>query len=132
MNRSVPASRSAPAASVSIAVFVGGAIGTLARAALTTLDDGGGWPWTTFLANVVGTTLLVVLLLRAHRLMDPAKPWRAALGPGLCGGLTTFSLFQVEIVGFMRDGEVWTALSYMGASTVIPLMLVLWHWGARR
>lgn len=38
------------------AVFVGGAVGTLARAALSTAFPlpVGQWPWPTFLVNVVG------------------------------------------------------------------------------
>ena len=42
------------------AVFVGGALGTLARAALATVmaPDPGRWPWATFIVNIVGAFLL--------------------------------------------------------------------------
>ncbi|MBV9352902.1 MAG: CrcB family protein, partial [Mycobacterium sp.] len=42
------------------AVFVGGAIGTLARAGLATLaaTEPGRWPWPTFVVNIVGAFLL--------------------------------------------------------------------------
>ena len=42
------------------AVFVGGALGTLARAAFETLaaPDPGRWPWPTFVVNILGAFLL--------------------------------------------------------------------------
>jgi CrcB protein len=51
------------------AVFVGGALGTLARAALATLaaPDPGRWPWPTFIVNIVGAFLLGYFTTRLPR-----------------------------------------------------------------
>jgi CrcB protein len=42
------------------AIFVGGAVGALARVGLVAagLVDAGEWPWPTFVANVAGAFLL--------------------------------------------------------------------------
>lgn len=43
------------------AVFAGGAVGTLARGGLTALmpaPDPTQWPWSTFIANIVGAFLI--------------------------------------------------------------------------
>ena len=71
------------------AVFVGGALGTLARAALATLaaPDPGRWPWPTFIVNIVGAFLLgyftTRLLERLPRveLSAPAAGHRAVRRP---------------------------------------------------
>lgn len=118
-------SRPLPAAHL-LAVGLGGALGTALRGALAeTADPSHGWPWATFLANTAGTILLVVLLMRAPRLMALHRPWRAALGAGLCGGLTTFSLFQIELVRFLKDGRVLLAVGYAAASVLVALTVVL-------
>ena len=45
------------------AVFIGGALGTLARALLAVLaaPAPGHWPWPTFIVNIVGAFLLLAL-----------------------------------------------------------------------
>ncbi len=109
-----------------VAIGVGGTVGTVLRLGLAQLaDPSRGWPWATFVANVVGTTVLIVLYMRAPTLMAPHRRWRAALGAGLCGGLTTFSLFQIELVRFLKDGHLIRALTYGVASIVVSLVIVL-------
>ena len=80
------------------AVFVGGALGTLARAALETLaaPDPGRWPWPTFTVNIVGAFLLGYFTTRLLERLPVSSYRRPLLGTGLCGGLTTFSTMQVE------------------------------------
>ncbi|MGE2834867.1 fluoride efflux transporter CrcB [Mycobacterium sp. SMC-4] len=105
------------------AVFVGGALGTLARAGLEELaaPDPGRWPWPTFAVNVVGAFVLgVVLTALRHRPSRSGYP-RALLGTGFCGGLTTFSTMQVETVAMVEHGHYALALGYTTASIAAGL-----------
>jgi fluoride exporter len=101
------------------AVFVGGAIGTLARAAFEVLaaPDPGRWPWPTFIVNIVGAFLLGYL---AVRLPEPGQS-RPMLCTGLCGGLTTFSTMQVEILAMLEHRHFLLAAGYTAASVAVGL-----------
>ena len=104
------------------AVFVGGALGALARAGLGVAWPvvPGQWPWATFAANVVGCLMLGAVLVLAA----PGTARRGLLGPGLCGGLTTFSALQLELVALLRSGDAALALAYAGTSVVVGLAAV--------
>ncbi|GAB48780.1 fluoride efflux transporter FluC [Mobilicoccus pelagius] len=84
------------------AVFVGGAIGTLLRAAVGTAlpAAAGTWPWATFLVNLTGAFLLGLLLeslARSGPDVGGRRTLRLFAGTGLLGGYTTYSTFAVEI-----------------------------------
>jgi CrcB protein len=102
------------------AVFVGGAVGTLARAVLTSAFPlpAGQWPWPTFGVNVGGAFLLGYFTTRLQERLPLSSYRRPALGTGLCGGLTTFSTMQVEIVKMLDGRHVGLALGYAAASLV--------------
>jgi CrcB protein len=101
-----------------VAVAAGGAVGALARAGLAEVlpPTAAGWPWGTLLANVAGTLLLALLARRAV-----AGRARLALGPGLCGALTTFSTLQLELVALLREGAAATAAGYAAVSLAAGL-----------
>jgi CrcB protein len=108
------------------AIWIGGAAGTALRVALVELiGTSARWHWATFVANILGTALLIVLYMRVPNLMAPHRPWRAALGAGLCGGLTTFSLFQIELVTFAKDGHLLLGLGYAASSVALGLLVAL-------
>jgi hypothetical protein len=75
------------------AIFVGGALGTVARAVLETLaaPDPVRLPWPTFTVNIVGAFLLGYFTTRLLERLPLSSYRRPLLGTGLCGGLTTFS-----------------------------------------
>jgi fluoride exporter len=106
------------------AVFVGGAVGTLARAALATLaaPDPGHWPWPTFTVNIVGAFLLGYFTTRLLERLPVSSYRRPLLGTGVCGGLTTFSTMQVEIVKMLEDHHYGLAVGYTTASIVAGLL----------
>ena len=108
------------------AVFVGGAVGTILRAALGTLGvaDPGRWPWPTFTVNVVGTFLLGYVVTRLVERLPLSRYRRPILGTGLCGGLTTFSTMQVETIKMIQHHHYGLAAGYTAASIVAGLLAV--------
>ena len=108
------------------AVFVGGAVGTFARAALGTLGvaDPGRWPWPTFTVNIVGTFLLGYLVTRLLERLPLSRYRRPILGTGLCGGLTTFSTMQVETLKMIEAHHYGLAAGYTAASIAAGLIAV--------
>jgi CrcB protein len=109
-----------------VAVFVGGALGTVARAALETLaaPDPGRWPWPTFIANIVGALLLGYFTTRLLERLPLSSYRRPLLGTGLCGGLTTFSTMQVETIRMLEHRHYGLAIGYTSASIVAGLLAV--------
>ena len=105
-----------------VAVFAGGCLGTVARAALVEWAPvgPGGWPWATFAANLIGAFAIgwiAATLQRGRR--------RAFLATGVCGALTTFSTFQLELLDLLDRGRVSTAAAYAATSLALGLGLVL-------
>lgn len=108
------------------AVFVGGAVGTLARAGLELLANGdpAHWPWPTFVVNVVGAFLLGYFTTRLLERLPVSSYRRPLLGTGLCGGLTTFSTMQVETVRMLEHRHYGLAVGYTAASVAAGLFAV--------
>jgi CrcB protein len=108
------------------AIFAGGALGSLARAALATLavPDPGRWPWPTFVVNIVGAFLVGYFTTRLLERLPLSSYRRPLLGTGLCGGLTTFSTMQVETVRMVEHGHWVLALSYTVVSIALGLVAV--------
>ena len=100
------------------AIFVGGALGTLLRAALSEAfpHSGTEWPWPTFVVNVIAAFLLGYFVTRLQERLPLSSYRRPLLGTGLCGGLSTFSTMQVELLKMIDDGAYWLALGYAVAS----------------
>lgn len=102
------------------AVFVGGALGTLLRAALAEWfpHEPGAWPWATLAANVAGAFVIGVVVGLAPRLMERDGRLQSFLATGICGGLTTFATLQVELVLLVDDGAWGVAAGYTAVSLV--------------
>jgi len=108
------------------AVFVGGALGTLARAGLATVmaPDPGRWPWPTFIVNIVGAFLLGYFTTRLLERLPVSSYRRPLLGTGVCGGLTTFSTMHVETVRMLEHHHYGLALGYTAVSIVAGLIML--------
>ena len=108
------------------AIFAGGIAGALLRAGLYEALpwDGRGWPWATFLVNVVGTIMLGYFATRLQERLPPSTYRRPLLGTGLCGALTTFSTLQLETLKLAHHGETPLAVGYMCATLSVGLVAV--------
>lgn len=106
-------------------MFAGGAVGTVLRAAVEALSavPPGHWPWPTFAVNILGAFVLGYVATR----LPEGGYHRPLLGTGFCGGLTTFSTMQVEILRMLDRPPL--ALGY-AATSVGAGLLAVWL-GAR-
>jgi CrcB protein len=100
------------------AIFAGGAAGTLLRAALAEAfpHSATSWPWPTFVVNIVAALLLGYFVTRLQERLPLSAYRRPLLGTGLCGGLSTFSTMQVEILKMLSAGAWGLAAGYTAAS----------------
>ena len=87
------------------AIFAGGFIGAIARAALADMSpaDARHWPWATFIVNVVGAFLLGYATTRLQERLPLSSYRRPLLGTGFCGALTTFSTMQLELLRMLDN-----------------------------
>lgn len=103
-------------------VFLGGAVGTLARFALESwLPAPAGWPLPTLLINISGAFLLGVLLeslLRAGQDTGWLRLTRLGVGTGFMGGFTTYSTFALEAVQLGPSDDFLVAAGYVLATLV--------------
>ena len=103
-----------------VAVFAGGAIGSLCRALLAEAYPtmAPSWPWVTFAVNLSGAFLLGYFATRLQEQLPLSSYRRPLLGTGLCGGLTTFSTMQVELLTMIDAHDYRLAVGYALASVV--------------
>ena len=102
-------------------VAAGGIAGSLARwGVLEALDR----PTLALLiVNAVGSALLGVVVVRWPRVNEPK---RLALGVGLCGGLTTFSSFALDVAWRLDRSDLSgaAALTVSSFALAIPAYLL--------
>ncbi len=100
------------------AIFLGGAVGSGLRELVAVLlpSHAGRFPWATFAVNVIGCLLLGYLLTRLQERLPVSAYRRSLLGTGLCGALTTFSAFELELLQELDHGATGIAIVYCAAS----------------
>lgn len=99
-------------------VMAGGAVGAgfryhVGRIAFANL--GPGFPWGTWIVNLVGGFLMGVLAGTLAR-TTAGEPLRLFLGVGVLGGFTTFSSFSLETFLMLQRGEALAAAAYAVSS----------------
>jgi fluoride exporter len=108
------------------AIYVGGAIGAIARVWLSQryVQGGTSWPWTIFLINVTGSFLLGYFATRLQERLPQSTYRRPLLGTGFCGAYTTFSTMEVEILKMVEANHYALAISYAIVSLLAGLTAV--------
>jgi CrcB protein len=109
------------------AVFVGGVVGAIARAALVEAlpHEPGQWPWATFMVNIAGAMVLGYATTRLQERLPLSSYRRPLLGTGFCGALTTFSTMQLELLEMIDDGHPVLAATYAGVSVSLGFLAVM-------
>jgi fluoride exporter len=124
-------------------VALGSALGGLARwgvgvGAARLLKA--NFPWGTFIINISGSLFLGWFsTVLSERLVGGQAGWlrtddlRLMVAVGFTGAYTTFSTFEYEAHGLLRDGDGLSGITYMFGSVFLGLLavrlgIVMAHW----
>jgi CrcB protein len=115
-------------------VAFGSALGGLSRWGLTIGGArllGTAFPWGTLFINLLGSFFLGWLMtVLSERLPDGGWGWlrpddvRLMVAVGFTGAFTTFSTFEYEALGLLRDGDNLAGLVYLIGSVAAGLVAV--------
>ncbi|QKM64179.1 fluoride efflux transporter CrcB [Polynucleobacter tropicus] len=114
-----------------LAIFFGAGFGALLRAGFNVLTIGAASviPLGTLLSNMVGGYLVGLAVAYFGNNPQLSPEWRLLVVTGFLGGLTTFSSFSAEVVGFIQRGEfTWalgTAVLHLVGSLVLTFLGIL-------
>ena len=110
-----------------LAIFLGGAIGTVSRYLLDAHHPvpPGHFPWVTLLINLSGSFAIGLLVPLTEHMGSRAPLARPFLVVGLLGGWTTYSTLAVEATLLAKDGDIANFFSYLAATVIGGLALVV-------
>ena len=107
-------------------VFIGGGFGSVLRFLIGKWLNNSetGIPYGTFVANIVGSLLIGIILGLAAKNETLSQNQTLLLATGFCGGFTTFSTFAYENHVFLKSGDFMSFAIYTIASFVIGFLAV--------
>lgn len=107
-------------------VFFGGGFGSVLRYVIGKYLNNAenGMPYGTFLANILGSLLIGVILGLATKNDTLTQNQTLLLATGFCGGFTTFSSFAYENHVFLKSGDFLSFATYTIASFVLGFLAV--------
>jgi CrcB protein len=107
-------------------VFIGGGFGSALRFVIGKYLNNSetGIPYGTFLANILGSLLIGIILGLAAKNETLTENHTLILATGFCGGFTTFSTFAYENHVFLKSGDFMSFALYTIASFVIGFLAV--------
>ena len=107
------------------AIFFGAGFGALLRAGFNyaTVGMASSLPLGTFISNMVGGYLIGIAVAFFGNNPHLSPEWKLLVVTGFLGGLTTFSSFSAEVVGFMQRGEFTWALGTALLNLIGSLLL---------
>ncbi len=117
-------------ASIAGVVAVGGAIGSVVRYGVSTIQNPVvAFPYAIFLVNVSGGFLMGVVTALLALKFSVSSEIRAFFTTGILGGYTTFSTFSLESAMLIERHDYTTAASYVIGSallSIVALFFGLW------
>tara|TARA_A100000171_G_scaffold30980_1_gene29295 strand:- start:20906 stop:21277 length:372 start_codon:yes stop_codon:yes gene_type:complete len=107
-------------------VFLGGGLGSSLRYIIGTYlnSSNTGIPYGTFLANILGSLLIGIILGLAVKSETLSQNTILFLATGFCGGFTTFSTFAYENHVFLKSGDFTSFALYTIGSFIIGFAAV--------
>jgi fluoride exporter len=108
------------------AIFLGGALGAIARTAISRWfpSGDGSWPWAVFAINISGACVLGYFVTRLQERLPLSTYRRPLIGTGFCGAYTTFSTMQVELLHMLQAHHYGLAIGYAVASIACGYLAV--------
>ena len=110
-----------------LAVAIGGALGSVARYALSSwIFDitSHKFPYATLIVNVAGSFVMGILfVVVVERAVLPAE-MRSLLMIGFIGAFTTFSAFSLDALGLWQNGHVLMSVIYMITTVILCLVAI--------
>ncbi|PNW28849.1 fluoride efflux transporter CrcB [Formosa algae] len=109
-----------------VLVFIGGGLGSVLRFTISKYinDASTGIPYGTFLANILGSLLIGIILGLADKNHLITHNYTLLLATGFCGGLTTFSTFAFENHVFLKTGDFVNFALYTLFTFIIGFLAV--------
>ncbi len=110
-----------------VAIFVGGALGTVARYLLEAHHPiaAAAFPWVTLLVNLTGSFAIGLLVPLTEHVSHRLPALRPLVMVGFLGGWTTYSTLAVDATLLGKDGDFVTCLAYLVATVAGGLALVV-------
>ncbi|HEY0267359.1 MAG TPA: fluoride efflux transporter CrcB [Rhizomicrobium sp.] len=110
-------------ASIAGVVAVGGAIGSVARYGVSTIQNPVvAFPYAIFAVNVSGGFLMGVVTALLALKFSVSSEVRAFFTTGILGGYTTFSTFSLESAMLIERHDYLTAASYVIGSALLSIL----------
>lgn len=107
---------------VGLGSFVGGVLRYLISLLLR--PSMGGFPWGTFVVNIVGCLLIGALWGAMGRWPNFSSRISLLIGMGFCGGFTTFSTFSKESLALLQAGSYGLFSAYVFGSIAVGILAV--------
>lgn len=104
-----------------VLICCGGALGTGARYLLASWiakTSQSAFPLGTFSVNLIGSFAIGLVMALASRSGAMSETTRLVLVTGVLGGFTTYSAFNQETIGLIREGAAGLGLLNVGATLV--------------
>ena len=106
-------------------IAVGAALGANARYLVGVWAGnrlGAGFPYGTFIVNIVGSFVLGLLLTLGTERLQLSPEARLLLAVGFLGSFTTFSSYAVESMNLWRDAGLWRGLVNIAGNNLVGLL----------
>lgn len=109
-------------------VAIGGAFGAISRYWLNLMMVslcGTSFPYGTLLVNLLGSFIIGLLYASVEHGIIASVPWRALIGVGFLGALTTFSTFSMDTLNLLHAGAFVQALANVLVN-ILCCLLAVW------
>src|SRR4051794_25966419 len=111
-----------------LSIAIGGSLGAVARYLVNIsplAGAAGKFPLPTFAINIVGSFLIGFLMIVFADKIEVGDNLRMAVIVGFLGAFTTFSTFEIEVFGLVREREFITGFLYLFLSVFVGFVGVV-------